>query len=253
LHRAVRRWISDRHPDIEVSKLACHAPSAPDGTIMTVGPFSMLLLPIARRLPADLFVADVAQTHAFPGWRDALDRQTAHIIVTPLLDHGGSTGPLGGNGEETRRAALATLEVACALATLPDATGVYWGPSGLFHDCRVFAERRSHVRKTNAELLVRLRWYGQARPRGEGFGVMTQGLATFAGRELLHPPTADTPDEIHGRIVAVCSHLIEHGPMISDGCTVGRDPDERFRIVFDRTRGGADVLRLDLAEELELA
>jgi hypothetical protein len=253
LYRSVARWFAGRHHDVSVSRLANDDPSELDGTIMTIGGFPMLMIPIARRLPLSLFVDDVAQNHVFPGWRAAVDRQVAHIIITPLLDHDDVPEPAARCRDDVRRAAWITLETASALSTLPDAVGAYWGPSGLFHDRAEYGEHQLQRRKTNAELMVRLRWFGRPRPAGDGFGIQTQGMALFAGRELIHPPTDESPDDLYGRVLTVCSRMIESGPVITDGCTVGRDAEERFRIVFDQTRGGADILRLDVARALMAA
>ncbi len=252
LHRSVADWMAERRREIPVSRLATEGAVAPGGSILMVGSCPMLIIPIDRTLPAGTVREDSAQSHVFADWPAALERHRAHLIVMPLLGQPTARATALNRPPSRHLAARHTFDVASALSALPGAVGTFWAPSKLLHDSRDFAERRSWCRKASAELLIRLRWFSDATSGTGEIGACTTGLSVFCGREILHPPTNEDPSEIYGRVLAVCSQLIERGAPPVDGECLGGGPSHGVRLVFDQGRRGDPLIRMEI-DRLEYA
>lgn len=248
IHRTVASWMRDRRRDITVSKFAEDHSRELGGTIVMAGSCPLVAIPIEEKIPVANLLGGTTQEHVFPKWREALARHQAHIIVMPLQRAmpGAESDPLA-TLRLRRAAAQLTFETACALASLDDAIGIFWLPSKLLHDSRDFAERRTERRKSSAELLVRLDWFAGDMPPGVGLGACTAGMSMFAGREVLHPPTTEDPSAIYGRVLDVCSRLIDQEPSAYGDEPVGGESANGLTVSLGKTRAGQDVLRVDLA------
>lgn len=58
----------------------------------------------------------------------------------------------------------------------------------------------------------------------------TKGLAPFAGREIEFAPSTWAPMQMAGRVIGTALYLMQHGPVIKDGDTLGASERERLNV-----------------------
>jgi hypothetical protein len=65
--------------------------------------------------------------------------------------------------------------------------------------------------------------------------------------ELETVNATDAPGDLRERLIAIAGYLLENGPVIQDGHTVGEDANERIRVVYSKSAFGQPhrVMRLD--------
>jgi hypothetical protein len=74
--------------------------------------------------------------------------------------------------------------------------------------------------------------------------LVTQGLEPFVGREIQHPPNGDGPAELYNRVLGLATYLIQNGPVIAEGDTIGASQAERIRVRLEE-RHGTPLYRLE--------
>ena len=75
-------------------------------------------------------------------------------------------------------------------------------------------------------------------------GLLTTGLARFAGRELQFTTGPDGQAGLVAAAASLAAYLVQHGPVIRDGATFGSDSGERIVIRHEGSTlfGGLPVL-----------
>ena len=89
----------------------------------------------------------------------------------------------------------------------------------------------------------RKRWFGRRKRLSGG---TTRGLSALGHMEFECPKSTETPAELAGRLEGLVHHVLENGPVIRDGDTVGGSASEKIRATFARSALGNDgfVIRL---------
>lgn len=171
-------------------------------------------------------------------WPEAAEKVRAHkkhLIVTVLSEE----SPLD-------RARLLTQVVAAIVGTCPAALGVYWGDATLVISSPVFREFAINVLPEGPPIhvWVDLRAGKNKNGRTSGF---TTGLKALGLMEFETSTAGESPGDLRERFVALASYLLENGPVIRDGDTVGEDANERIRVVYAPSAFGKPerVMRLD--------
>ncbi|QDU26989.1 hypothetical protein ETAA8_20730 [Anatilimnocola aggregata] len=123
------------------------------------------------------------------------------------------------------------------LASCAEAPGVMWGSSGHLVPSGVFQDFATSVMSAGPP------WYiwadfreGQVAPgKTSGF---TRGLTDFGLMELEAENTPEPPGELRERFFGLANYLLENGPVIKDGDTIGEDENERIRVVYSPSAFG---------------
>lgn len=215
------------------------------GFVLTANGKRLSVLLVEQPLPRDAYERALSLDRVWPAAAEAMQRQRAHAIVGMVdaaEDHGGAL----------EGAACATL-VAAALATLLPALAVIWAAGATITDPPRFVESAKGLarRQLPSDLWVSLAFLdGPPSATGERtLAVLTTGLQPFVGREIEFLPTALSPYELARRVIGLGQYLIQSGPVIRDGETVGITETERIRVRFaDGQRRGVPVMALTLEQ-----
>ncbi len=206
----------------------------------------MTVMYVDRSLPPGTLDGAIAANRVWKEARQRLAAHRAHAIVGLLQ---------GGNGlEAVRNAACFVTAVAAALSSLMPTIGVYWASGETVNDAALFRQRAEAIARGTLplDIWVQLLWLdGPRTPEGQRkFAVITTGLMPFVGREIEFQPAARPPLEVGQRVAGAISYLLQHGPVLKDGDTVGVSQTERIR-VRHRDRGqrtGGPIYALTLEQ-----
>lgn len=206
---------------------------APSSLTCSVGPLVGAVGMMPGTIPGGELEGPASTSPLWPDARRAIREVGAHVVVWV-------SGP--GNPLEAHRQ-LTRLVAAVLRAT--GALGVYWGSAGLVVRADIFDEV---AHSYEGALLPVMLWvdFRLGRERG-GFSLFTVGLHGLGLPEIEIPPSRRAPGDLRDFATNVATYLIEHGPVINDGDTVGGDEHERITArhapsAFDRP---GLVLRLE--------
>jgi hypothetical protein len=141
---------------------------------------------------------------------------------------------------------LLTQATASVMATCSSALGVYWGNATLVVPTAIFVEFAEKVLPEGPPLhiWVDFRVGKDSEKTSSGF---TAGMAALGHMEFETQGSPEQPGKLHERLMALCGYLLENGPVIKDGDTVGEDANERIRVVYSKSAFGhkGQVMRLE--------
>ncbi|HEV7278810.1 MAG TPA: DUF4261 domain-containing protein [Pirellulaceae bacterium] len=170
-------------------------------------------------------------------WKNAAEevrRHTHHWLVT-----------LMGVEEPIAQATLLTQVTAAATAACPDAIGVYWGNATLVVPKPIFVDFAEKILPQGPPLLI---WvdFRVGKDSETSCAGFTQGMQALGHMELETQKAPEPPGELRERLMSLAAYVIEHGPIIRDGDTIGEDADEKIRVVFSPSAYGSEgrVMRL---------
>jgi hypothetical protein len=172
-------------------------------------------------------------------WPDAakiLRDHKGHLIVTVLSPE---ANPL-------QQARIVTQVCASILATCPQAPGVYWGNATLVISSAMFQDFARDVLPNGPPLYIWVDTRVGKLPNGKTSG-FTCGMAALGFMEFETESASDEPGELRERFYGLGNYLIENGPVINDGDTIGEDENERIRVVYAPSKFGHEgkVMRLE--------
>lgn len=171
-------------------------------------------------------------------WPDAaatLPGHTHHAIVTVR----GELGPVA-------LSTVLTQVTAAIMATTPGTPGVFWTNAALIVPKDMFIDFAVDILPIGPPLTIwvdsRVGWT-EADAFSSGF---TTGLAELGLMELEAEKATEPPAELRKRFEAIAGYLLENGPVIRDGDTLGESADEKIRIVYGPSAFGIEgtVMRL---------
>ena len=138
-----------------------------------------------------------------------------------------------------------TQATAAFMAACPSAIGVYWGNATLVVPKALFIDFAQEVMPSGPPLhiWVDLRIGRDSEESSSGF---TSGMAALGHMELETQKCPEPPGELRKRFEALIGYLLEKGPVINDGDTIGEDANERIRVVYSTSAFGHEgqVMRL---------
>jgi hypothetical protein len=190
------------------------------------------VLYVDRPLPPGTLDGAIAANRVWKDVRQVVAAHRAHAIVA-LLQGGGDLAKL-------RTSACVVTAAAAALSSLLPTSGVYWASGQTVNEPGYFRQRADVFAKGTLplDIWVQLLWLdGPRSPNGQRtFAVITTGLMPFVGREIEFQPAARPPLEIGERVAGAVSYLLDNGPVLADGDTIGINKQEHIR-VRHRDRG----------------
>lgn len=227
---AIEEELRDRYPELEPS-VTCDDENTPSfdlkdgqlilGQMPAPYPWSELERPCATSLL----------------WKDApteVRAHGAHLIVSVLSSI-----------DLVEKAILLTQCTATVLAACEAAMGVYWVNASLVVPKKIFIEFAERVLPHGPPLDIwvdfRVGWRTPSTSNG-----FTQGMEALGHMELEALEMPEKPAELRERLQDLASYLLQNGPVIRDGHTVGQDVNERIRVVYSDSSFGNDrrVMRL---------
>jgi len=165
-----------------------------------------------------------AEEHAagnllWPNGNAEAAKHRSHVIVTNM----------GAEYRSPIQSAVAVTRLALAALQLFDGIGVYWGDASVSNSREVFEEFCEGVSEDNLPVPVWLRF--QLVPAADNeFGVYTLGMSQFGLMEVEVARSPMEPQELVEFVANIANYLIQNGPVIADGDTVGGSEDERILV-----------------------
>ena len=193
---------------------------------------------ILGRMSSEIVASDLQGPRlAASLWPNAdhdLQEHLAHTIVT-----------VSGESDRVALATLLTQVTASLLSVNTYAMGVFWtGAAKLIHR-DVFLDQATQVMPQGppVHLWVECR---VARPDLQSSAAFTTGMSALGHLELEVTQSPEAPADLMNRLLSLAGYLIEHGPVLSDGDTIGQDESERICIVHSDSAFGhpGRVMRL---------
>jgi hypothetical protein len=214
---------------------AAEAPQERDGAIVFhVGTAMVAVGRIAAPIPWSQLEGPCATSWIWPDATTALKRHSQHVIVSVISD----TTPI-------ERARLLTQVTASVLETCKAATGVYWGAATLVVRADMFRKFAVKVLPEGPPVHVWVDFRVGSNPDGTSFG-FTAGLSGLGLMDIETQNAPERPGVLRERFINLADYLLENGPVIRDGHTVGGTGAERIGVRYAESLFGdrEQVMRL---------
>lgn len=146
-------------------------------------------------------------------------RHRSHLLVTAT----------GGAADPVRRRLVLTAVTALA-AKQPGVMAVYWPEATLVHFPPVFAQMAEQIDSPEAPplyLWVDLRVF---RNEDGTTGLFTTGLSPLGHMEIEIPRIDMEPGELRDWLLNIMYYLLENGPVLKHGQTIGMTAEQQLRI-----------------------
>jgi hypothetical protein len=172
-------------------------------------------------------------------WRDAaaaIQGHKSHVIITVS----GELSPIA-------LSTLLTQVTAGVLASSSQSVGVFWTNAVMVVPKNLFFDFAVKILPLGPPLPIwvdcRVGWTDDSKNASAGF---TTGLAALHLMELEAEHASEPPSELRKRFEAVARYLLENGPVIKDGDTLGESENEKIRVVYSSSAFGlkGSVMRL---------
>jgi hypothetical protein len=205
-----------------------------DGTLsFRVGSMEVLIEHMSEPIPWNELQEPCANSWL---WQDAeavLRPHRAHLVVV-----------VSAEAPALECAMLLTQVTASILPSCNSARGVFWGPSRLLLRPAMFCAFA--VDPGHRPLFVWIDFRTGRRAGNLSWGYTT-GLEALGHKEFETENSTDSPSELRDRFFDLADYVLEHGPIIEDGNTVGDDSRAAIRAIHVTSAFGrpAEVIRLD--------
>jgi len=211
-------------------------PEKKDKTLaFSVGDADVILGMMPAPIPWSDLEGPCSTSWLWPEAESELRKHTGHIIVTVSADC-----------EPIERLKMLTQVTAAIVGTCDAALGVYWGDSTLVMSPEMFRDFATEMLPDGLPLYIWIDFrVGQGKDgKTAGF---TAGMSALGHMELETLNSPEPPGELKERFFGLAYYLLENGPVISDGDTIGEDANERIKIIYSDSSFGHEnqVMRLD--------
>jgi hypothetical protein len=224
-HEMAAKW-----PDLRVST----ADEIGDDLCFRIGLADVILAKMPAPIPwSDLEIVS-ATSFLWPDATAVLKQHKAHLVIA-----------VKGELHPIPLAGLLTQATGAVLSTLPDALGVYWrGVLVIPRD--LFIEFAVDILPKGPPIHIWVDFRVGRKDNNRTFG-FTAGMAALGHMELEAPDSPETPGMLRQRFGDLADYVLENGPVIGDGHTVGRDARERIRVKYGDSAFGHEgkVMRLE--------
>jgi len=155
----------------------------------------------------------------WPDGKDEAAKHRSHVIVTNITA-----------GEQTPiQSAIAVSRLALVALKLFDGIGVYWGNASVCNSREAFEGICEDISEKHVPLLVLLRFQFVRAP-DDGVGLYTLGMRQFGLMDIEVDRCQMEPQELLEFVGNVAHYLVQSGPVIADGNTVGGSEEERILV-----------------------
>jgi uncharacterized protein (TIGR03067 family) len=162
---------------------------------------------------------NAARNFLWPGGREEAAKHRSHVIVTNM----------GGEAESPVESAIEVTRLALVALKLFDGTGVYWGNARVCNSRKVFEGFCADMSQEHMPVPMWLR-FQPVRPSDNEFGIYTFGMRQFGLMDIEVDRSTMKPQELVEFVSNIAHYLIQSGPVIEDGNTVGGSEDERILV-----------------------
>lgn len=182
-----------------------------------------------------------AHSLLFKDATEVLRPHVAHVILTVV------------NGDTPiDRMRLLTQATASLVATCPAAIGVFWSGASLVIPPPLFREMAVRMLPDGLPLWLWIDFRAGRNEAGQTIGG-TAGMQSLGHMEIETLNSPETIGDFRMRLHGMAGYLLERGPVIKDGNTIGKDENEKIRVVYSPSAFGHEgqVMRLVYGEPAE--
>ena len=154
----------------------------------------------------------------WPDGKEEAARHESHVIVTSI-----------GTDDSPIEAAMTVSRLALVALEAMGGLGVYWGNAGVCNSREVFEDFCEDMSEEHLPLAVWLRLQ-IFRPSEEEFGIYTLGMNQFGLMDIEVDRSSMNPQELFEFVFNIAHYLVQSGPVIADGNTVGGSEEERILV-----------------------
>ncbi len=227
-----------------VADIAAKWPDFPDAVPVKAEPGQLMfemggLTVIGQLVPAPIPWGDLEgpcrTSWMWPNAEEQLRAHAGHLIVTVM-----------GDDDPVVRAKFLTIGIAGILGSCPEALGVYWGDATLVIPSALFQDMAKEILPGGLPLFLWIDFRAGKNEDGTTGG-FTSGLAALGHMEFETDNATDDVGTLRERLFNLANYVLEKGPVIKDGNTVGADANEKIRVVYSKSMYGHEgrVMRLD--------
>lgn len=181
--------------------------------------FIGLIAHIPMPIPEDEAAQNASHNFLWPNGEEEAGRHQSHVIVT---------GPLGVEATPVQ-SAIAVSRLALVALELFDGIGVYWGNGSITNSREVFQDLCAGMCEEHVPVPAWMR-FQLARGSDGDIGLYTVGMKQFG---LMDIECDRSPMEVEDLIEFdsnIAHYLIQSGPIIADGNTVGGTEEQRILV-----------------------
>lgn len=195
----------------------------------------LVFAPMPAPIPEEDTQFALEGTYLWPTAADAIAGHDRHVIVTVMSD----VAPAD-------RLRMLTVATGALLESSAEAPGAFWCDAHMFVSKELVIEFAKEVMPDMVALPLWINFRAGSGPEGKNVGC-TNGLKALG---LMEIETLNSPEpigELRERLIGLADYLIENGPVIRDGDTVGESATERIKVVYRPSEFGNEgqVMRLD--------
>lgn len=155
----------------------------------------------------------------WPNGREEAATHRAHVIVTNM----------GAGDQSPIQSAISVSRLALVALRLFDGIGVYWGNASVCNSRAVFEDFCQDISDEHVPVRVWLR-FQLVRASDDSIGMYTLGMRQFDLMDIeVDRCTLDVGD-LFEFVSNIAHYLIQSGPVIADGNTVGGSAEERILV-----------------------
>lgn len=213
-------------------------PSAISGTLLyRHGNYLLSVIPMDLPLPADQNDTSLASMRSWPGAAEALEKHKAHV----------SLGVAGGDSGRERALLLQKLIVATSEAC-PETLGLFYTNAETLWPAELVVESAKAHPETVLEPVFVFAQLAKTERKGE-ISATTTGLSAFGLMEIETEGFTGSPEDLNATVHNFAAYLIDEGPVVKDGDTIGPDAATKFTVHHAPSTNvaGEKVYRLSFA------
>ena len=153
----------------------------------------------------------------WPNGRGEVSKHLSHVIVTNI----------GADDQSPVQSAIAVSRLALVALKLFDGIGVYWGHASVCNSRPIFEEFCENISEASVPVPVWLR-FQLVKASDERPGLYTLGMQQFGLMDIEVDRCGMKVQELFEFVANIAHYLIQNGPVIADGNTVGGSEEERI-------------------------
>jgi hypothetical protein len=229
---AIQRELSAKWPALP---RATDIEQKDDTLAFRVGSSDVILGKMSAPIPWSDLEGPCATSVLWPKATEEVKQHKIHWIVT-----------VSGELKPVELSTLLTQATASVMASCPAAMGVYWGSATMVIPKNIFIDFAVKVLPLGPPLhiWVDFRVGRDSEKTSSGF---TKGMDALGHMEFETQGCPEPPGELRERLLGLAGYVLENGPVIRDGDTIGEDANEKIRVVYSKSAFGHEgkVMRLN--------
>lgn len=155
----------------------------------------------------------------WPNGKDEAAKHGSHVIVTNI----------GGGKQTPVQSAIVVSRLALVALNVFDGIGVYWGNASVCNSRGIFEDFCEGISEKHVPVPMWVR-FQLVRASDDEIGLYTLGMRQFGLMDIEVDRCKMDLEDLFEVVSNIAHYLIQSGPVIADGNTVGANEDERILV-----------------------